>query len=65
MTGLQEKLYAFTVLRMTHNLNSNLDVLVNEGNVLRARDRELMALGSVLHAMLVLIKALGGGYGGN
>lgn len=65
MTGFQEKLYAFTVLRMTHNLNSNLDVLVNEGNVLRARDRELMALGSVLHAMLVLIKALGGGYGGN
>jgi NodT family efflux transporter outer membrane factor (OMF) lipoprotein len=61
-TGYQEELFKLTSLRTAHSLNSNLDTLVSEGNLLAARDQEMIALGSTFQAMLALIKALGGGY---
>lgn len=61
-TGYQEELFKLTSLRTAYNLNSSLDTLVHEGNLLVARDREMQALGNTIGATLNLIKALGGGY---
>lgn len=58
----QRELFGLTELRMQHNLNSRLDGLVSEGNLLVAQNRELIALGNTLEAILALLKALGGGY---
>ncbi len=49
-------------LRLNHNLSSELDLLNSESSLLKARDQEIGALGNTLHAILSLIKALGGGY---
>lgn len=58
----QEELYKLTNLRVNYHLNSGLDALDYEENVLVSRDKEIIALGNTIQAMLSLIKALGGGY---
>lgn len=58
----QHELYRLTKLRVAHSLNSNLDELISEGNVLMSRDQEIIALEHTIQAVLGLIKSLGGGY---
>lgn len=58
----QEKIFELMKLRVNNNINSKLDYLTSEQNVLNARDQTMVALGNTLQAMLQLIKALGGGY---
>lgn len=58
----QEGIYQNAQLRVAHHLDSALDELLSEQNVLQARDREIVALGNKIQAMLQLIQALGGGY---
>lgn len=58
----QEDLFKLTALRVSNNLNSGLDYLVSEQNLLMARDQEVAALGNTIQAILLMIKALGGGY---
>jgi NodT family efflux transporter outer membrane factor (OMF) lipoprotein len=58
----QEQILQLTALRMTYSLDSNLDYLNNEANLLNARNQEVVAFGNTLQAILALIKALGGGY---
>ena len=60
--GNQEEIYRLTKLRAQHNLNSDLDVLSSEYTMLLIRDREIVARGNTIQAILSLIKALGGGY---
>ncbi|MCE5318056.1 MAG: efflux transporter outer membrane subunit [Parachlamydia sp.] len=62
IVGEQEEIFQNSRLRSTWNLNSGLDDLVSEQNVLLARDRETVAYGKKIQAILQLIKALGGGY---
>ena len=61
-TSYQEDLFNISNLRVKYNLNSALDDLSSEENLLNARDQEAVALGRTIQAMLALIKALGGGY---
>lgn len=49
--------------RFMHSLNSALDVLISEANLLNNQDQEIVALGNTIQAVVALIKALGGGYG--
>ena len=58
----QTQILQLTSLRMAHSLDSNLDYLNNEANLLNARNEEVIAFGNTLQAILSLIKALGGGY---
>lgn len=58
----QEENFRLTVLRVQHHLNSKLDYLTSEMNVLTAEEQEVSALGNTILAILSLIKALGGGY---
>lgn len=58
----QTDAYELTSQRVTHNLNNILDKLTSEGNVLAARDQEIVGMGNTIQAILALIKALGGGY---
>lgn len=58
----QRKSFELTSLRVAHHLNSELDQLVSEENMLIARDQEVVALGNTIQKVLFLIKALGGGY---
>lgn len=58
----QEQLFQLTNLRVTHNLNSGLDYLISQQNMLVAQDQAMISLGSTLQAILALIKAVGGGY---
>lgn len=58
----QHELYRLTKLRVAHNLNSTLDELISEGNVLMSQDQEIIALEHTIQAALGLIKSLGGGY---
>jgi NodT family efflux transporter outer membrane factor (OMF) lipoprotein len=58
----QEELFELTQIRLANHLDSDLDYLISEQNVLGARDQELIALGNTIQSILVLIKALGGGY---
>lgn len=62
ITKDQEEIFKLTKLRLVHNLNSQLDLLVSERNYLLSQDQKLLALGNTLQAVLSLIKALGGGY---
>jgi len=48
--------------KLNHNLDSDLNLLSSEQIMLSARDREIVALGNTIQAVLSLIKALGGGY---
>lgn len=57
-----KSLNRLTALRVLHNLNSNLDELISQGNVLMSEDQEVIALERAIQAMLDLIKSLGGGY---
>ena len=57
-----EQIFNLTKLRVENNLNSNLDYLSSEQNMLVARDQEVVALGNTIQAALTLIKAVGGGY---
>jgi NodT family efflux transporter outer membrane factor (OMF) lipoprotein len=59
---LQEELFTLTNLRKAHNLSSEIDYLISEQNVLAAKDQEMVALGNTYQSILLLIKALGGGY---
>lgn len=58
----QEELYRLTVLRVENNLDSDLDALLSEAQMLAVRDQELIVLGSAFQAIIGLIKAVGGGY---
>lgn len=58
----QSEIAKLTTLRAQHNLNSKLDSLIAEGNVLVSRDQEVIATGNTIFALLSLVKALGGGY---
>lgn len=62
IVGEQEEIFQNSRLRSSWNLNSGLDDLLSEQNVLIARDREMVAYGKKIQAILQLIKALGGGY---
>lgn len=62
LLDVQQKLYRLTTLRVQHNLNNSLDQYTSESDLQIARDREYVALGNLLQAILMLIKALGGGY---
>lgn len=58
----QEEIFQLTRLRADNNLDSDLDLIISEAQVLRARDQELIVLGKAFQAVLTLIKATGGGY---
>lgn len=58
----QASILQLSSLRVFYNLDSNLDYLNNEANLLQARNQEVIAFGNTLQAILSLIKALGGGY---
>lgn len=62
LTKDQEELFQLSVLRLKNHLNSKLDQLAREDNLYQAKEKEIMALGLRLDAILSLIKALGGGY---
>lgn len=62
LASQQEEIYRNSRLRSIWNLNSSLDDLYSEQNVLMARDKEMIAYGKKIQAILQLIKALGGGY---
>ncbi len=62
MTGYQQELFDISKLRVQFNLNSDLDYLTSEENMLMALDQQVVAQGRTIQAMLSLIKALGGGY---
>jgi outer membrane protein TolC len=63
MRQFQQRLDEYSELRLGKNLNSHLNTLSSQSDSLSAKDRETMVLGEVLQALLLLIKALGGGYG--
>lgn len=58
----QEEIDRLANLRLQYNLNSGLNNLAIEKNVLLARDQEAIAIGNTLQSILALIKALGGGF---
>lgn len=58
----QERLLATTRLRVENNIDSGLNMLISEQNLMIAQDQQLIAYGNTLQAVLSLIKALGGGY---
>ena len=58
----QEEIFRLTDLRLKHNIGSALDYLNSEQETLVIRDQEVIALGTTLHSILELVKALGGGY---
>lgn len=58
----QTKLSHLTGLRVQKQLNSSLDLLNVEYEVLRAQLQEAAAWGDTIQSMLSLIKAVGGGY---
>jgi NodT family efflux transporter outer membrane factor (OMF) lipoprotein len=59
----QNNLLMLTQQRMTSNLNSDLDYLISEENLLVSKDQLTIAFGNTIEAILSLIKSLGGGYG--
>lgn len=61
-TALQEEIQRLNRLRETHNLNSALQQLGIDQQVLLAQDQEILAKANTITAILTLIKALGGGY---
>lgn len=60
--SLQEESNRLIQLRVQNNLSSDLDAIVSESQVLTAKDLELTALGSTVQAILLLVKAVGGGF---
>lgn len=60
----QKKLVELMKMRVVNHLNSNLDFLNSEQNMLLAKDQEAVIIGNTIQAALSLIKALGGGYHG-
>ena len=58
----QQQSLNLTNRRIENNLNSRLDQLNSESNLLAAQNQEALAWGSTIRAILLLIKALGGGY---
>jgi len=62
MVVYQRELYQLMEQRVMHHLNSDLDSLTSEGNLLMALDQQAIALRNTFTAILSLIKALGGGY---
>jgi NodT family efflux transporter outer membrane factor (OMF) lipoprotein len=58
----QEKLSKLTQIRVNGHLRSTLDNLSSESDQLTAADQKIVALGDTLQSVLLLIKALGGGY---
>lgn len=57
-----DAIYKLTTLRFEKNLNSAIDVLRAQNNLLSIRDNEYVLYGYSLLAALSLIKATGGGY---
>lgn len=58
----QSELHRLTSLRVSHSLNTSLDALSSQANRLIAQDQTVVAQGKTIHAILELIRALGGGY---
>lgn len=58
----QAEINQLTALRVANHLDSGLNALYSERNVLLASEQEMIALGNTLQAIITLIKALGGGY---
>ena len=58
----QKEIANLTKQRVKYHLNSQLDFLNSERNVLITIDQEILALGNTIQAVLLLVKALGGGY---
>jgi len=58
----QEELFKLALLRAEHNLNSDLDTNISEAQLLAVRNDEVVAMGRSIQAILLLIKAMGGGY---
>ncbi|MGZ3633383.1 MAG: efflux transporter outer membrane subunit [Parachlamydiaceae bacterium] len=58
----QQELYRLTSLRASHSLNTGLDELNSQANLLISQDQRVAAEGRTIHYILELIKALGGGY---
>ena len=63
MREYQEGLNNYADLRAAENISSNLQTLPSQANNLTSLDEEMVALGNILQSVLLLIKALGGGYG--
>lgn len=59
---LNQQLFELTEQRVARYLNSRLDLLNYQNQFLLAQDREIVALGNKVLAILSLIKSLGGGY---
>lgn len=62
LTQDQEELFQLSSLRLKNHLNSRLDQLTRENTLYQAKEKEMIALGLRLDAILSLVKALGGGY---
>jgi NodT family efflux transporter outer membrane factor (OMF) lipoprotein len=60
--AVQENLFNLTNLRVLHHVDTGLSKLLSEGTYLISKDEEIVAEGKTIQAMLLLIKALGGGY---
>lgn len=58
----QNEIFRLSSLRAENNLDSDLDLIINETAYLEVRNQELMTLGKSFQAVLSLVKALGGGY---
>lgn len=61
-TQYEEDIYQLTKLKFENNISSELDYLVQEQQVISALDNQAIATGETIQAMLLLIRALGGGY---
>ena len=62
ITAQNQSNLQLTLLRSRNNLSSDLELLNSEFEVLKARDQEVIALGSTIQSIISLIKALGVGY---
>jgi len=60
--AFEEKNCSLVRLRVAHNMDSHLDYLSCRETFLLAQDGELTSLAGTYHALLLLIKSLGGGY---
>jgi NodT family efflux transporter outer membrane factor (OMF) lipoprotein len=61
-TGQQEEIFLLELLRAENDLSSDLNTINSEVQYLQIKDDELVAWGDALQAVLLLIKAAGGGY---
>jgi outer membrane protein TolC len=58
----QQNITQLTKQRVQYHVSSQLDLLDSERTTLLAHDQEVVAHGRTIQAILLLVKALGGGY---